>query len=341
MALAASAQELTWDLSDLYHSPADPRIDQDLEASRMAAEGLAGRYRGRVVTLSPQDLRVLLEDYESLLDRLYRPTTYASLCFAADTADQTVQALLARTREHAIQTMTRLQFLDIELKTAPEETFAAWQTSAVLTRYRHFLGALRRYAPHTLGEAEERILALKSLTGVSAWVQLFDETVAQIRVPLEVNGARRELTLDEVRALRSRPERELRKWVLTSNDDTLTAEDLALGYKQLLRVEQCWRTMKSGLRMRPVYHWTERRIRAHVLLCVLALLLERVAEIRSGDTWRNVAAKLETIKVVEYQRAQTRVRLTLASPNARPLESSSGPLDTRRNRSEWRERARS
>jgi len=100
------------------------------------------------------------------------------------------------------------------------------------------------------------------------------------------------------------------KWVLTSNDDTLTAEDLALGYKQLLRVEQCWRTMKSGLRMRPVYHWTERRIRAHVLLCVLALLLERVAEIRSGDTWRNVAAKLETIKVVEYQRAQTRVRQT-------------------------------
>jgi len=100
------------------------------------------------------------------------------------------------------------------------------------------------------------------------------------------------------------------KWVLTSNDDTLTPEDLALGYKQLLRVEQCWCTMKSGLRMRPVYHWTERRIRAHVLLCVLALLLERVAEIRSGDTWRNVASKLETIKVVEYQRAQTRVRQT-------------------------------
>lgn len=210
MALAASAQELTWDLSDLYRSPADPRIDQDLEASRLAAEGLAERYRGRVVALSPQNLRILLEDYESLLDRLYRPTTYASLCFAANTGDQSVQAMLARTREHATQTMTRLQFLDIELKTAPEETFAAWHTSAVLTRYRHFLGAMRRYAPHTLSEAEERIEALKSLTGVSAWVQLFDETVAQIHIPLEVDGARQELTLDEVRALRSRPERELR-----------------------------------------------------------------------------------------------------------------------------------
>src|SRR5271157_1655670 len=45
------------------------------------------------------------------------------------------------------------------------------------------------------------------------------------------------------------------KWVITSNDDTLTAEDLALGYKQLMRVEECWRQLKTGLRMRPVYHW--------------------------------------------------------------------------------------
>jgi hypothetical protein len=45
------------------------------------------------------------------------------------------------------------------------------------------------------------------------------------------------------------------KWVVTSNDDTLSAEDLALGYKQLMRVESCWRTINSGLRTRPVFHW--------------------------------------------------------------------------------------
>jgi hypothetical protein len=100
------------------------------------------------------------------------------------------------------------------------------------------------------------------------------------------------------------------KWVVTSNDDTLSAEDLALGYKQLMRVEQCWRTIKSGLKTRPVYHWTPHRICAHVSLCVLALLLERVAEIRAGDTWRNIAAELDTIKVVEYERGGARVRQT-------------------------------
>jgi transposase len=100
------------------------------------------------------------------------------------------------------------------------------------------------------------------------------------------------------------------KWVITSNDDTLSAEDLALGYKQLMRVEECWRTMKSGLRTRPVFHWRPHRICAHISLCVLALLLERVAERRAGDTWRNIQAQLDTIKVVEYERASARVRQT-------------------------------
>jgi transposase len=97
------------------------------------------------------------------------------------------------------------------------------------------------------------------------------------------------------------------KWVITSNDDTLTAEDLALGYKQLLRVEQCWRQLKSGLRMRPVFHYRPWRIQAHVTLSVLALLLERIAEIRAGDTWRNIHAELERVKVIEYDRGEARV----------------------------------
>ena len=100
------------------------------------------------------------------------------------------------------------------------------------------------------------------------------------------------------------------KWVITSNDDTLTPEDLALGYRQLLRVESCWRQLKSGLHMRPVRHFRPWRIQAHVTISVLSLLLERIVEIRAADTWRNVAARLDTIKVVEYDRADARVQQT-------------------------------
>lgn len=74
------------------------------------------------------------------------------------------------------------------------------------------------------------------------------------------------------------------KFVVHSNDDSLTAEDMALGYRQLQRVEEAWRTLKSGLRLRPVFHWAVHRIHAHVFLSVLALLLERMAEQACADT---------------------------------------------------------
>ncbi len=74
------------------------------------------------------------------------------------------------------------------------------------------------------------------------------------------------------------------KFVVHSNDDTLSAEDMALGYKQLQRVEQAWRQLKSGLRLRPVYHRAAHRIHAHIALTVIALLLERIAEHACADT---------------------------------------------------------
>jgi hypothetical protein len=85
------------------------------------------------------------------------------------------------------------------------------------------------------------------------------------------------------------------KFLLRSSDPTLTAEDIALGYKQLLQVERGWRDMKTTLDLRPVHHRKEDRIRAHVQLCWLALLLIRIAENQTGDTWRNVRRDLQRL----------------------------------------------
>jgi hypothetical protein len=98
------------------------------------------------------------------------------------------------------------------------------------------------------------------------------------------------------------------KFVVHSNDDTMTAEDIALGYKQLMRVEQAWRTLKSGLNMRPVHHYAVHRIHAHVAITVLALLLERVAERACEDTWRNIRDDLKQVKLVELSGPNGRIR---------------------------------
>lgn len=89
------------------------------------------------------------------------------------------------------------------------------------------------------------------------------------------------------------------KFVVHSNDDTLTGEDMALGYKQLQRAEESWRQLKTGLRLRPVYHWAVHRIHAHIALTVFALLLERMAEQACADTWRNIRDDLKQIKLAQ------------------------------------------
>ena len=88
------------------------------------------------------------------------------------------------------------------------------------------------------------------------------------------------------------------KWLLRTSDTTLTPDDLAAAYKQLLQVERGWRDMKGALGLRPVFHHREDRIRAHVQLCWLALLLLRVVENATDDTWRNVRHELDRMHLV-------------------------------------------
>ena len=82
-------------------------------------------------------------------------------------------------------------------------------------------------------------------------------------------------------------------WVIHSNDDDLSPEDLALAYKQLLRVEEAWRTMKSTIEIRPVFHRNQDRIRSHVFLCVLSLLWSGSRSMSAG----NLAVSPEGIAV--------------------------------------------
>ena len=89
----------------------------------------------------------------------------------------------------------------------------------------------------------------------------------------------------------------------------------------MMLIEACFRRMKTtGLRLRPVYHWTAHRIVSHVKLCVLALLLQRAAEIRTADTWRNVCLFLEEIKAMRYRvQGTTIVQSTRLTPAAAAL----------------------
>jgi hypothetical protein len=126
------------------------------------------------------------------------------------------------------------------------------------------------------------------------------------------------------------------KYLLRTSDPRLTSEDIALGYKQLLEVERGWRDMKQVLDLRPVYHRLEDRIRAHVLLCWLALLLARIVETQASSpdtttTWPRARAELQRLHVGTFTGPAGLFRQTTPpSPDARRLHTALGlPLPSR------------
>ncbi|MFZ0160726.1 MAG: transposase, partial [Kineosporiaceae bacterium] len=106
------------------------------------------------------------------------------------------------------------------------------------------------------------------------------------------------------------------KWLLRTSDATLTPDDLAAAYKQLLAVERGWRDMKGALGLRPVFHYREDRIRSHIQLCWLALLLIRVVENTTGDTWRNLRHELDRMHLVTLATPDGHVAQRTTTTNA-------------------------
>jgi transposase len=97
------------------------------------------------------------------------------------------------------------------------------------------------------------------------------------------------------------------KYLLSTSDDSLSAEDVALGYKQLMEIERAFRTLKGSLSLRPIYHTKDDRIRSHVLLCWLALLLVRIAEVETGLTWPRIRTEMQRVHIGEFVNKDGRI----------------------------------
>jgi transposase len=100
------------------------------------------------------------------------------------------------------------------------------------------------------------------------------------------------------------------KWVIETNDDSISLEDAAKGYKGLMVIERCFRSLKrTQIKMTPMYHWLSRRIEAHVKICVLALMIERIAERSCGLPWSKIRPALEKLQTTKLFNLKYRVCL--------------------------------
>jgi transposase len=125
-------------------------------------------------------------------------------------------------------------------------------------------------------------------------------TSGRYRRYLKVEGG--EVRLD-TEAIRQAPRLD-GKWVLITNDDTLSVEEAAVAYKSLLVIECCFRTLKRGqIQLGPMYHRLAQRIEAHVKIGVLALLIQRVVEHTTGESWFPLRHELNGLQATEFRTA--------------------------------------
>src|SRR5436189_278554 len=126
----------SWDLSELYASPADPRLEADLAEILALAEAFEADYKGRLAQLDDTALAQAFERYEAILTRAQPPGTYAHLVHAADTANPQHGALMVRIQERATQVQNRLLFLELELAALPADRLSAIAANPLFARVR-------------------------------------------------------------------------------------------------------------------------------------------------------------------------------------------------------------
>jgi oligoendopeptidase F len=179
------AEDVAWDLSDLYESGDDPRIEQDVAEVEEAAAAFRERYHGRVAELSASELAEAIDERERIESIFTRAIYFAHMRFSTDMADAPRGALLARLTEKGAVVDTQLLFFGLELADLDDAAADALLADPALERWDHWLRSVRKFRPYILTEPEEKILTEKSVSGVSAWDRLFDELLGALRVDLD------------------------------------------------------------------------------------------------------------------------------------------------------------
>jgi len=179
------AEDVAWDLSDLYDGSDDPRLEEHIQEAEQAAAAFRDRFHGKVAELGAAELADAIAERERIEEVLTRVGYFAHLYFATDMADPPRGALVARITEKGATLDTQLLFFGLEIADLADDAADALLAGAELDRWRHWLTSLRKFRPYLLSEPEEKIVTEKTVSGVSAWGRLHEELLGALRVELD------------------------------------------------------------------------------------------------------------------------------------------------------------
>ena len=220
------AEDVRWNLSDLFASPDDPKIEAALARDLERAKAFEATYKGKVATLEPKPFAAMMRELADYEESSTRAEVYAYMLHSENTQDNAAGRLLARVREASAERGSHMVFFALELAQITDEHAAKLYADPESAIYRHTVDEARKFRPHQLSEPEERVLTDFSPVGSSSWVRLFEELCARIRV--EVDG--RDLALDQALTLLREPDREVRRQASAALTQALSGDLRTRGY---------------------------------------------------------------------------------------------------------------
>ncbi|HOQ97923.1 MAG TPA: M3 family oligoendopeptidase [Anaerolineae bacterium] len=197
-----------WSLSDLLPAPGGPPLEGALAELEDALRALEAA-RDRLTPDIPEgDFLTILRTYEAVTRSSARLGAYADLWFSEDTQNQAALNLKGRLEQVLAAAQSRTLFFELWVKGWSDETTA--RLIAVSGDLHYFLESLRRFKPHTLSEAEEKVITLKDVNGIDALVTVYEMITNKFTFSLEVDGERQTLTRDALSAYFRHPAPEVR-----------------------------------------------------------------------------------------------------------------------------------
>ena len=256
--LVAESALPTWRLDDLYASPADPKIEADFEATRVAVAELM-KLKGALVSSRGNAERLgrvidgAITTYQQISDFLGALGAYAGLLSATARDDAAIAKFESDVRARSVAVSADTLFLTLELNQLEEwEIEAALRAHPPAARWRPWLRRVRLSREHELSPELERLLIDRS-PAVANWSRLYDETLARVEVPV---GAET-LTLSAALNRLSDPKPEVRKEAAEALSIVLTgiAPVQALALNTLAfekQVEDRWRKYAEPIASRHI-----------------------------------------------------------------------------------------
>lgn len=174
-----------WNLDDLYPGRESAELKKDISSLEADAKAFQESFEGKVSALSGEDLGAAVARFEAMQDVMGRIGSFAGLLYTTNIGDADIAQFYQGIQETLTDTGTHMLFFTLEINRIDDDDLEAKLKSPALERYQPWIREVRMFRDHQLSDEAERLLHEKSVTGPSAWVRLFDETIARLRFTVD------------------------------------------------------------------------------------------------------------------------------------------------------------